>query len=360
MIQKNRSPKPLLLDLELPTDIFKLSDPESYLEQHKDTLVIIDEIQRRPELFPILRALIDKNRTNGRFLILGSASRELMKQSSESLAGRICYHELGPFSLNETSQTQEDANMLWLRGGYPPSLLSSTNSASLDWRNAFIQTYLERDIPQLGVRIPAAMLRRFWTMLAHLHGGMWNAAQLAGSLGVSAPTARHYLDVLSDTYILRQLIPYHVNIGKRLVKSPKVYIRDSGILHALLGITGYDALFEHPSVGTSWEGWVIEQALAIKPAGYEAFFYRTSSGAEIDLLLVSPSSPDPIAIEIKRSSTPQLSRGFFEGFKSLGCRKGFIIYPGEDGFQIKPGIRAIPVAKIQEEFRRTIQDTHSG
>ena len=350
IIQKGRSPEPLFLDLELPADVFKLSEPELFLENHRDGLVILDEIQRRPDLFPVLRALIDRHRRNGRFLILGSASPDLLKQSSESLAGRICYHELGPFSLDEAGSAIKDASMLWLRGGYPLSLLSSTDAASLAWRNAFIQTYLERDIPQLGVRVPSGMLRRFWTMLAHVHGGMWNATQIAGSLGVTAPTARHYLDVLSGTFIIRQLTPYYSNLGKRLVKSPKIYIRDSGILHALLGIAGYENLLGHPSAGTSWESWVIEQVLAVLPEGYEAFFYRTSSGAEIDLLLVGRSLPEPIAIEIKLSSTPQLSRGFFEGFKSLGCKRGFVIYPGKDSFEIKAGITAIPVTGIKEKL----------
>jgi len=354
MIGNGRSPKPVLLDLELPADLFKLSEPEIFLETHKNTLVILDEIQRRPDLFPVLRALIDKKRRNGRFLILGSASPDLLKQSSESLAGRICYHELGPFALNEVISADLDASLHWLRGGYPLSLLSASNKTSIEWRNAFIQTYLERDIPQLGIRIPAVMLRRFWTMLAHVQGGMWNATQIAGSLGVTAPTARHYLDVLSDTYIIRQLTPYYANIGKRLVKSPKIYIRDSGLLHALMGITGQEALLGHPSAGASWEGWVIEQVLAAKPEDVEAFFYRTSSGAEIDLLLVGRSSPEPIALEIKRSSTPQLSRGFFEGYASLGCKKGFVIYPGKDSFKIKPGITAIPVNKIEDIVRNSL------
>lgn len=222
MVQQGRSPEPLFLDLELPTDIFKLSEPELFLENHKDRLVIFDEVQRRPDLFPVLRALIDRRRRNGRFLILGSASPDLLKQSSESLAGRICYHELGPFSFDEAGSAIKDMSIHWLRGGYPLSLLSSTDAASIEWRNAFIQTYLERDIPQLGVRVPSGMLRRFWAMTAHVHGGMWNATQIAGSLGVTAPTARHYLDVLSDTFIIRQLTPYYANLGKRLVKSPKI------------------------------------------------------------------------------------------------------------------------------------------
>ena len=357
MIQKGRSPEPLLLDLELPADVFKLSEPELFLENHRDGLVIIDEIQRRPDLFPVLRALIDRQRRNGRFLILGSASPDLLKQSSESLAGRICYHELGPFALNEVVSSDVDATTLWLRGGYPLSLLSSTDASSMEWRNAFIKTYLERDIPQLGMRIPSVMLRRFWTMLAHVHGGIWNATQIAGSLGVSAPTVRHYLDVLADTFIIRQLTPYYANIGKRLVKSPKVFMRDSGILHALLGITSGETLLGHPSAGPSWEGWVIEQALAGLPGGLEAYFYRTSSGAEIDLLLVGRSIPEPIAIEIKRSSTPQLSRGFFEGFESLGCKKGFVVYPGNESFEIKPGILAIPVTDMEARLRAITSTT---
>jgi uncharacterized protein len=350
LIQKKNLEKSVFLDLELPADLIKLSDPELFLENYEDRLVILDEIQRRPDLFSILRALIDKNRQNGRFLILGSASPELLKQSSESLAGRIRYHELGPLSINEIQNEGIGNSQLWLRGGYPLSLLAASDVVSMQWREAFIQTYLERDIPQLGIRIPSTMLRRFWMMLAHIHGGTWNASQIAGSLGVSAPTARHYLDILTDTFIIRQLSPFFSNMGKRLVKSPKAYIRDSGMLHALLGLTSYDALLNHPSVGASWEGWVIEQILSLMPHEFEAFFLRTLSGVEIDLVLVPRSIKNPIAVEIKFSMTPQLSRGFFEGFADLKSKKGFVVYPGKDRYEIKKGIVALPASEMDKIF----------
>ncbi|MBN1472411.1 MAG: ATP-binding protein [Syntrophaceae bacterium] len=348
MIEQKWTTQVLFLDLELPGDINKLSDPELFLTNYPDSLIIIDEIQRRPDLFPVLRALIDKDRRNGRFLILGSASPVLLKQSSESLAGRIRYHELGPFFLSELRDHINDFNRLWLRGGYPLSLLSVDETASVQWRDAFIATYLERDIPQLGIRVPSMMLRRFWTMLAHLHGGIWNASAIAGSMGVSAPTVRHYLDILCDTFIVRQLLPFHANIGKRLVKSPKVYIRDSGMLHALFGIRGHEELLNHPSAGSSWEGWVIEQILSVLPEDVDPFFYRTSSGAEIDLVLVRKSMKKPVSVEVKFSSAPQLSRGFYEGFSSLGCDRGFVVYPGRDTFEIKPGITVLPLQEIEK------------
>ena len=247
----------LYLDLELPSDIAKLQDPELYLSQFSDRLVIIDEIQRIPDLFPLLRALVDKNRTPNRFLILGSASPDLIKQASETLAGRIIYHELKPFSLDEVGF--DSLKTLWLRGGLPLSFLSEDDHESLIWREAFIGTYLERDIPQFGIHVPSTNLRRFWMMVAHMHGQLWNASQIAKGLGLSAPTVRNYLDILTDTFIVRQLVPYHFSIKKRLIKSQKVYIRNSGFLHALLRIESFDDLQAHPIVGSSWEGFVIEQ-----------------------------------------------------------------------------------------------------
>ncbi|HAJ79367.1 MAG TPA: ATPase [Fibrobacteres bacterium] len=348
ILQHKNPDKTLFLDLELPADANKLLEPEFYLQNYSDKLVIIDEIQRRPDLFPVLRALIDKNRSNGRFLLLGSASPVLLKQSSESLAGRICYHELGPFALREVSNNIENIMQLWLRGGYPLSLLSSNDVDSLQWREAFIRTYLEQDIPQLGIRVPAMMLRRFWTMLSHVHGGIWNASGIAGSLGVSAPSARHYLDILSDTFIIRQLQPFYSNAGKRLVKSPKVYIRDSGILHALAGICSYEDLINNPVAGSSWEGWIIEQILLILPEDVEAYFYRTQAGAEIDLILVRRQFSKPVAVEIKFSTVPQLSKGFYEGFSSLGCNRGFVVYNGNETYEIRKGIFAVPAFDIEK------------
>ena len=334
----------IYLDLELPSDLNKLQEPELYLGQFSsDTLVIIDEIQRMPSLFPLIRALVDKKRIQGQFLILGSASPELIRHSSESLAGRIIYHELTPFVLHEIGY--EHILKLWLRGGYPVSYLSENDDDSFSWRESFIKTYLERDIPQFGIHIPAVQLRRFWTMLAHSHGQLWNASQIANSMGISAPTVRNYLDILGDTFIVRQLQSYYLNIKKRLRKSPKVYIRDSGLLHTLLRIGSIENLQGHPSVGRSWEGFVIEQILGIIPEGWQAFFYRTGAGAEIDLLLINGKN-EPIAIEIKYSASPTTSRGFWNAFNDLSCKKGFIVYPGKESYPLGKNVYTLPIKNI--------------
>lgn len=287
------------LDLESEADRAKLSEPRLYLEQHADKLIILDEIHRAPQLFAELRGLIDQGRrsgrSTGRFLILGSASIDLLKQSSESLAGRIRYLELGPIDAGEVGRERLQA--LWLRGGFPESLLAASDAASLRWRRDFIRTYLERDIPQLGPRIPAETLRRFWTMLAHQQAGLLNAAALARALVVDGKTVARYLDLLVDLLLVRRLPPWQRNVGKRLVKSPKVYVRDSGLVHALLSISDHEALLAHPVAGASWEGLVIESLLAAAPTGTEASFYRTSAGAEIDLLLELPGQSKPWAIE---------------------------------------------------------------
>ena len=333
--------KALYLDLELPSDFAKLDDPELYLSQYPDRLVIIDEVQRKPSLFPLLRALIDQNRTPGRFLLLGSASPDLIRQASETLAGRIQYHELTPFMLQEVG----NATTLWLRGGYPLSFLSGDDEESFSWREAFIRTYLEMDIPQLGVRVPATQLRRFWTMVAHNHGQLWNANQIANSLGVSAPAVRHYLDILDDTFIVRQLQPYHANIKKRLTKSPKVYIRDSGLLHALLRVKTSDDLQGHPSAGSSWEGFVIEQIIATVPADRQVFFYRTAAGAEIDLLFLDGTGK-PVAVEVKYSLTPKPPRGFLSACTDLACQRAYIVYPGTEVYPLSRSITALPVGNL--------------
>lgn len=337
--------KAIYLDLELPSDLAKLAEPELYLRGHHDRLVVIDEVQRAPELFPLLRALIDQDRRPGRFLLLGSASPELSRFGSESLAGRIRYHELAPFSLDETGT--DTLLQLWSRGGYPPSFLCADDGESLRWRKAFIATYLERDIPQLGIRVPATMLRRFWTMVAHHHGNLWNASAIANALGVSSPTVNRYLDILCDTFIVRQLAPFSANLKKRLVKSPKVYIRDSGLLHALLGIRSHEELQGHPIAGASWEGMVIEQIFAILPAGTEPFFYRTSAGAEVDLLLV-PKSGTPLPVEIKHSLSPKISKGFRSVMDDLGCTRGVIVYPGEEAYPLASNVMALPLAMVDQ------------
>ncbi len=340
------------LDLESEADRAKLAEPELYLAQHADKLVILDEIHRAPQLFQSLRGLIDKGRRSrrgtGRFLILGSASIELLKQSGESLAGRIRYVELGPLDAGEVGRERLDA--LWLRGGFPPSLLAASDGESLRWRRDFIRTYLERDIPQLGPRIPAETLRRFWTMLAHQQGGLLNAAALARSLAVDGKTVARYLDLLVDLLLVRRLPPWHRNVGKRLVKSPKVYVRDSGLVHALLSIGDREALLAHPVVGASWEGLVIESSIAAAPAGTEASFFRTSAGAEIDLLLQVPGWRKPWAIEIKRGLAPKIERGFRLAVETVRPERCFVVYSGAERFPLVEGVEAIPLDALCAEL----------
>lgn len=335
--------KSVYLDLELPSDLHKLQSPELYLRQFSDRLVIIDEIQRMPELFPLLRALVDQKRSGGRFLILGSASPEMIKHASESLAGRIVYHELSPFTIIEAGLKR--AEQLWLRGGYPSSYLSKSDQESFAWRESFIRTYLEMDLPQLGIRVPAPQIRRFWTMLAHVHGQIWNASRIAGSLGITAPTVKHYLDILEETFVVRVLAPWHTNAKKRLVKSPKVFIRDSGVLHALLRIPTVEDLRSHPTAGSSWEGFVIEQIVGMIPREWQAHYYRTGAGAEIDLLLHDLRGR-PIAVEIKLSATPQAARGFWTAMDDLSCKKGFVVYPGKERYPLAEYVTALPLKDL--------------
>ena len=340
------------LDLESEADRAKLSEPELYLAQHADKLVILDEIQRTPQLFRSLRGLIDKGRRSGRrtgrFLVLGSASIDLLKQSSESLAGRIRYLELGPLDAGEVGQERLDA--VWLRGGFPESLLAATDAASLRWRTDFTRTYLERDIPQLGPRIPAETLRRLWTMLAHQQGGLLNAAALARALAVDGKTVAAYLDLLVDLLLVRRLPPWHGNVRKRLVKSPKVYIRDSGLVHALLGIGDREALLAHPAVGGSWEGLAIESLIAAAASAAEPYFFRTAAGAEIDLLLQLPGHRQPWAIEIKRGLAPKLERGFRLACEAVRPEQCFVIYGGEERFPLAEDVEAISLCELCEEL----------
>jgi predicted AAA+ superfamily ATPase len=339
--------KTTYLDLELPSDMNKLQEAELYLKSIGDNLVIIDEVQRMPSLFPLLRALVDQKRHAGRFLILGSASPDLIRHSSESLAGRIIYHELTPFTLQETGY--DAAKLLWLRGGYPQSYLAGNDDDSFTWRESFIKNYLEMDIPQLAIHVPAVQLRRFWTMLAHVHGNLWNASQIANSLGVSAPTVKRYMDILEDTFIARQLQPYHVNVGKRLVKSPKVYVRDSGLVNALLRINSMDDIHSTPSLGSLWEGFIVEQIICMLPAGWTSYFYRTSAGAEIDLLLIDKKGR-PVAVEIKFSSSPKVARGLQNAMEDLACKKAFVIYPGDEAYPMSKNVHALPVGKLPMIF----------
>ena len=338
------------LDLESPADRARLAEPELYLEQHRDELVVLDEIQRTPQLFPVLRGIIDagrrRDRGRGRFLVLGSASIDLLKQSSESLAGRIRFLELGPLDAGEVGRRRLDS--LWLRGGFPESLLADSDAASLRWRIDFIRTYLERDVPQLGPRIPAETLRRFWTMLAHQQGGLLNAAALARSLAVDGKTVAAYLDLMVDLLLVRRLAPWRGNVRKRLVKSPKTYVRDGGLVHALLGIPDREALLAHPISGATWEGLAVESLMAASPAGTEPFFYRTSAGAEIDLLLTIPGRRAPWAIEIKRGLAPTLEKGFQVACEDLRPERRFVVYGGTERFPMADGVDAVSLTELCE------------
>ncbi len=335
------------LDLESAIDQAKLQNAELYLSEHEDKLVILDEVQRAPGLFQNLRGLIDRGRRHGRrsgrFLLLGSASIELLQQASETLAGRIAYLELTPFDALELEVEQMD--LLWLRGGFPDSLLAGGDAASLKWRQDFIRTYLERDIPLLGPRIPAETLRRLWTMLAHNQGELLNAAKLAAALGVDGKTVSRYLDLLVDLLLVRRLPPWHGNTGKRLVKSPKTYVRDSGIVHALLGISNREALLGHPICGQSWEGFVIENCLSVAPPHSESSFYRTSAGAECDLTITFPDQKT-WAIEIKRNQAPSLSKGFYSAQNDIKPEASFVVYPGQEIFPLNEGVSAISLIDL--------------
>ena len=292
-IGAQRSGRVVYLDLELASDDAKLRLAESYLRSHATDLVIIDEIQRRGDLYPLIRALVDEDRRPGRFLLLGSASPDLKRQAAESLAGRITYLELAPLTLWEVGHDEGTAIRLWSRGGFPPSYLADGDELSVRWREDLIRTYLERDLAVLGFRVPAQQLRRFWQMLAHLHGQTWNGARLASSLGVGEPAVKHYRDILEDTFMLRVLPPYFANLGKRLVKSPKVYVRDSGLVHALLGLDSMEDVLGHPVAGASWEGWALEQVLAHVPERWQKTYFRTHAGAEVDLILERPGNAPP-------------------------------------------------------------------
>lgn len=340
------------IDLESDRDRARLSEPELYLPEFFGRLVILDEIHRTPGLFPVLRGLIDRARReghrSGQYLLLGSASLDLMRQSGESLAGRVGYLELPPLDVLETAQAtaQED---LWLRGGFPDSLRAADDGASLRWREDFIRIYLERDIPQFGPRIATEALRRFWGLLALHHGSLLNAAQLARGVGIDAKTAASYLDLLVDLFLVRRLPAWHANVGKRLVKSPKVYIRDSGLLHALLGVTDRSGLLGHAVVGASWEGFVIENLLAAVGDRATGHFYRTASGAEIDLLLVWPDGRR-WAIEVKRALDPRPRRGFHVACADLAPAGRFVVYPGDRAFPLGEGIEAVPLAELMRRL----------
>ncbi len=330
------------LDLESAADLARLTDPEAYLEAQRGRLVILDEIHRRPELFALLRGLVDRRRRDGlrtgQFLVLGSASLDLLRQSSESLAGRISFVNLTPITVDEIGPTATEIDALWLRGGFPDSLYAPSDAASFTWRQMFIRTYLERDVPEFGPRVPAETLRRFWTMLAHNQGQQLNAARLAAGLGVSGHTVSRYLDLLVDLLLVRRLPAWSGNVGKRLVKAPKVYVRDSGVVHALLGLSQLEDVLGHPVAGFSWEGFVIESVLAVAQ-GAEVSCYRTSAGAEIDLVVEGRGNAR-YAIEIKRSTAPVVSKGFWIGRDDLGATEALVIYPGSERIPLGAGVEA--------------------
>lgn len=345
----------LYLDLESRADREKLTDPELFLGRNEARLVILDEIHRTPELFPSLRGLIDKGRRKGlrtgRFLILGSASIDLLRQSGESLAGRIEYIDMGPLNHLETvTSGVPDPLRLWVRGGFPDSYLASSDEDSFAYRENFIRTYLERDVPQFGPRIPAEALERLWTMLAHNQGQCLNASSLAANLSVSAPTVTSYIDLLTDLLLVRRLPPFHANTKKRLVKSPRIYVRDSGLTHALLGIADDNQLAGHPVFGSSWEGFVIENLLAVAPPRTMASFYRTAAGAEIDLVL-ELTGKERWAIEIKSGLTPKPGKGFYNALGDVKPKRSFVVYAGNDRYPLTSDTEVISLADLMRELR---------
>jgi len=344
--EKNQLENAYYLDLELPSAQRQLDDPEAFLLAHRHQLVILDEVQRFPELFSVLRGIIDLRRrdgeTAGQYLLLGSASGVLLQQTSESLAGRVAQLELTPFQLREVlsrGAACADMNSLWIRGGFPLSWMATDDAASLTWREMFISTYLDKDIPALGPRIPATTLRRLWTMLAHNQGALLDQSKLAASLAISGQTVNRYIDLLCDLMLVRRLPAWIGNVGKRLVRSPKVYVRDSGIVHALLGLQDFDAVLSHPVAGASWEGFVIEQLIAAAPQA-QASFYRTSHGAEADLILTFRSG-ETVVIEVKRSSAPKVSKGYYLAATDVGATRKLLVAPVDNSFPMKDGIEVM-------------------
>ena len=337
------------LDLEDPVDAAKLDDAAGYLRGLRRRLVVIDEVQRAPGVFQLLRVLIDERiragEVSGQFLLLGSAAPDLLRQSGESLAGRIAYLELPPLDVRETGG--DAASRLWVRGGFPPSFLAASDLQSAEWREQFIRTYLERDVPQLGPRVPAETLRRLWTMLAHGQGGLLNLAGLARSLAIDGKTVARYVDLLADLFLVRRLPPFHANVRKRLVKSPKIYVRDSGLVHALLRLDDEDAVLGHPVAGTSWEGFVIETLVRAAPDRAGASFYLTATGVEVDLLLELPG-PQLWAFEIKRAAAPKVERGLRVALEDLRPDRTFIVYSGKERYPMGGGLEAIGLTALAD------------
>ncbi len=344
----------IYLDLESPEDLLKLRDPVSFLSGNSEKLIILDEIQRVPDLFMILRGLIDENRRAGKkaeqFLLLGSATMDLLRQSSESLAGRIHYVYMSGFNVLEVPHANpKDVHKLWLRGGFPDSYLASSDAESMEWLEMLIRTYLERDVPQMGFRVPASRLRTLWTMLAHLQGEPLNYSKLGNNLEIDGKTVTHYLDILVDLLLVRRLSPWYENVKKRLVKSPRFYVRDNGILHRLLGIADYDALLSNPVLGKSWEGFVIENIVSILPNSVESYYYRTSGGAEIDLIL-RISSKELWAIEIKHGVAPKIRPSLHQASEDIKATRKFVVYGGYDEFPIGKDTTVISLPRLMEKL----------
>lgn len=343
----------IYLDLEAPEDLLKLTDPTGFLDLHRDKLVILDEIQRMPDLFRVLRGLIDQNRQAGRragqFLLLGSASMDLLRQSSESLAGRIRYLELGGLHPLETDGSKTRLHELWLRGGFPESYLATDDRTAFDWLEDLIRTYLERDIPQMGFRIPAVRLRRLWTMLAHLQGETIHYSKIASNLEMDSKSVAYYIEILTDLLLVRRLEPWHANVKKRLVKSPRFYVRDSGLLHRLLGVANYDTLLSNPVLGKSWEGFVIESIHSVLPRQAATYFYRTAAGAEIDLVIKMPSS-EIWAVEIKHGRAPKLGKHYRSICDDVGACRRFIVYGGEDTFPLSADVSMISLSGLMQQI----------
>ena len=345
-------PGPRFFDLENPRHRLILEDPLSTLRAGERELVVIDEAQRMPELFPVLRVLIDENRRPGQFLLLGSATPDLRRQSAESLAGRLMTIELTPFTAQEVVPDLFSLEALWERGGFPMSLLASTNEQSVLWRQQYVRDITERDLRLLGFDLPPARMYRFLQMLAHNHGQLWNASQLARSLEIGATTAGRYLDAIQQTYLVRRLLPYLKNLGKRLTKAPKVYVRDTGVLHSLLALQSREQILGHPVAGYSWEGFALEQLAAVLQPGWDPAFWRTAAGAEIDLLLLHGGQPR-IAVEMMMNTTdPRPSRGFYEGCRDLAPNEKWVVYPGNETLSLPNSVLALPLARAVERLRK--------
>lgn len=340
--------KNVYLDLEYPPDALLLREPEIFFQEHINECVVLDEVQRFPNLFPILRAVVDRKRKPGRFVLLGSASPELIRDSSESLAGRITYIELPPFSLSEIEQ-KRSLRQHWLRGGFPPAILAKDDRHAFAWLEAFIKTYVERDLPILGLNVSPSTILTFWTMLAHYHGGIWNAEKFAQALGISQPTVRHYLDFLDNAFIVHRLYPYAANVKKRLVKAPKIYIRDSGLLHRLVDITSFNELRRKVLIGASFEGYVIEQIKQRVPSNISLYYYRTHDGSECDLVLTSAGKPIA-TVEVKYSATPNLTKSHTFALQDIGTKQNFVISVGHEDFPLKNNVRACTLPVFLEKY----------